>query len=394
MKGSLKLATVAGIGVYVHWTFLVLLAWIFGAALVAGRGTEGALLHAGFVLAVFGCVVLHEFGHAMAARAYGIGTRDITLLPIGGVARLERMPERPLQEIVVALAGPAVNVGIAALLGLVVAARGSWNALAPEGLASGEVRDVAGNLLVVNIALVVFNMIPAFPMDGGRVLRALLASVMDYARATRIAASVGQAIAIGFALLGLFGGNPLLILVALFVWLGAQGEAQQAETRALLSGLAVREAMITDFRALREDDTLAEALQALLGGSQPDFPVMEDGRVVGVLARDDLLRAIASSGPGTPVGDVMRRDCAPVEESDGLSPVVQRMSEASCPLVPVTRRGELVGLLTPENIGELLMIRSTLGRAWRRPGGAAGRGGVAAPAPGPVPAPWPTPRPS
>src|SRR5688572_20953886 len=253
MKGSLRLFSLFRIPVFIHWTFLVLLAWILGSTLYRGGGWEEAVRSAAYVLAVFACVVLHEFGHALAARRYGIGTRDITLLPIGGVARLERMPTDPWQELVVAIAGPLVNVALAAACYLLIALRGG---LAPGFYAMDAQVPLLDKLFVVNVSLVIFNMLPAFPMDGGRVLRAFLAMHLDYVQATQIAAMIGQGMALLFAAIGLFGipdavaANPLLIFIALFVWMGASQEASMVQMRAALDGIPVQRAMITYFHAL------------------------------------------------------------------------------------------------------------------------------------------------
>lgn len=233
MKGSIKLGRYAGIDVYLHVTFLAFLVFI-GATELIGGSWSSAVSAVVFFCSVFGCVLLHEFGHALAARQFGIGTRDITLLPIGGVARLERMPEKPLQELWISLAGPAVNVVIILILGLWIAGTGQRFQPSVLDLTRG---DLVHRLLVVNLTLVIFNMIPAFPMDGGRVLRALLATMMNHATATRIAATLGQGVALIFAVFGLMamfggGGNPFLIFIALFVWIGAKQEAAAAEFRA------------------------------------------------------------------------------------------------------------------------------------------------------------------
>ena len=245
MKWSWKLATVAGIGLYVHATFFLLIAWVGVTYWLAG-GSAAALSGIAFILALFACVVLHELGHALTARRYGIRTRDITLLPIGGVSRLERIPDEPRQEVWVSLAGPAVNVVIAAALY-------AWLLLS-HALRPFSVLTMAGGpflerLLLVNVSLAVFNLLPAFPMDGGRVLRALLAMRMDYVRATQVSAQVGQAMALVFGLLGLFT-NPFLVFIAFFVWIGAAQEASMVQMRTALSGIPVSRAMLTDYHTL------------------------------------------------------------------------------------------------------------------------------------------------
>ncbi|MEJ5200225.1 MAG: site-2 protease family protein, partial [Anaerolineae bacterium] len=221
MKWSWKIGEFAGIGVYMHATFLLLIGWVALSGWLAGRTLNAALSGVVFILALFLCVVLHEYGHALTARRYGIKTRDITLLPIGGVARLERMPDDPRQELWVALAGPAVNFVIAAVLLAGLLATGTWRSF---NLAQLGDSSFLGRLLSINISLALFNLIPAFPMDGGRAVRALLATRLEYTQATHIAATLGQAIALIFGFIGLFT-NPLLVFVALFVWMGAGQEA-------------------------------------------------------------------------------------------------------------------------------------------------------------------------
>jgi Zn-dependent protease/predicted transcriptional regulator len=363
MRWSLRVGSVAGIGIYIHATFLLIIGWVVWQNRGAPPGEIAAAV--GLVLSVFACVLLHELGHALTAKRFGVRTRDITLLPIGGVARLERMPTDPKQELLIAIAGPAVNVVIAAVLFgviLAVGARVGDGAAAdsPE-LLTGALRTLGflGTLAWINVVLVGFNLLPAFPMDGGRVLRAALAYKMDYARATRVAAGVGQVMAALFFVWGLMG-NPMLLLIAVFVYMGAQAEAQMAEIRFSIGDIRVRDAMITDFTVLPADATLKQAADLLLAGSQQDFPVVDGERIVGVLSRGDLMKALASKGLSAPVAEVMRRECGPVDEGAAVERVFDRMQQSQCPLVPVTRRGKLVGMLTMENIGEWIMIRSAL----------------------------------
>jgi Zn-dependent protease/predicted transcriptional regulator len=356
MKWSYKIARLLGIEVYIHATFLLLLAFISITTAVAGGGWPAVTANLLFVFALFGCVLLHEYGHALMARRYGIGTKDITLLPIGGLARLERMPDRPSQELAVALAGPAVNVVIAALLAAWLFLNGSFSSM--ESVASLE-SSFAGRLFGVNLFLVAFNLLPAFPMDGGRVLRSLLAMRMDHARSTRIAAAIGQGMAVIFGFAGLFG-NPMLLLIALFVWIGAGEEAAAAEMKSSFRGVPVREAMVRNFQTIDSRTTLGEVADHVLAGLQQDFPVLEGDRVVGLLDRQELFRGLSEHGSFSPVSSVMRREFTTVAARAPLAEALSEMkSEHGLPLL-VTEHGTLVGLLSTENVGEFFMIRSSL----------------------------------
>jgi CBS domain-containing protein len=279
------------------------------------------------------------------------------------VARLQRIPEHPRQELLVALAGPAVNVAIAVVL-LLAGIR------FPAGMNDPQHLVQAGfwpKILEVNLFLAAFNMLPAFPMDGGRVLRALLAMRMDYARATRLAASVGQFMAILFGLLGLNVGNPLLLLIAMFVWIGAESEAVQVEERLALKDVPVRAAMLTDFRTLQPADTLGHVADLLLAGSQHDFPIVSDGQAAGVLTRSELLNGLAQAGRDAPVAGFAKTRLGTVDASAPLVPAVARLRGGEGPCLQVVEQGQPVGLLTLENIGEYLMVRTALAGTASRP---------------------------
>ena len=355
MKWSLWIGKYFGIDVYLHVTFLLLLGFI---GLV-----DWAIMPGFFVLyvALFGCVLLHEYGHALMARRYGVPTRDITLLPIGGVARLERMPDTPWQEFMVAVAGPAVNVVIAALLLPVV----MWNGGLSEGFFTtlGLTGSAYEALLKVNLSLIAFNLLPAFPMDGGRVLRSLLAMRMDYARATNIAARVGQGMALVFGAVALFTGQFLLGVIAFFVWTGAAQENRYARMRGLFRNATAADAMLPATVWLEPNDTLHRALHLRQTRPQAAYPVIQAGNPVGLVVAEDLERFGASRYLAAPVSSAMRATNLHVLSADTpLEEVLSRMQAHESPVAVVERDGALAGLLTVGEIGDYLEQRATAGR--------------------------------
>lgn len=343
---SVRLATVRGIPIRIHFSFLLLLVWIA----VVSRWQAQAVVN---IVALFGCVLLHELGHALTAQRYGIRIKDITLYPIGGVAMLVDRP-KPKQEFWITLAGPAVNVVIAIVVASMLAAKG----FQPEQLqAAFEQGALLPYLLVANVMLAVFNMIPAFPMDGGRILRSVLAMNMPHARATRIAGTIGQGLAILFGFLGLLTGQILLMVIAFFVFVGAGAEMGQAQGMALTEGRNVREAMFTRFSVLQHGDTLGRAAELLLSSTQADFPVMAGADVAGVLNREAIVRGLAEAGPGGYVAGYMNRDVEYIEGGEPLSKALERLSSNPRGLLVVTEQGRPVGLLNAENLGEFLMLQ-------------------------------------
>jgi Zn-dependent protease/predicted transcriptional regulator len=359
MKWSLKLGRWAGIDVYLHVTFLMLLGivgWLYWQEQPTWRSVLSGV---GFFVAVFTCVLLHEFGHALTARRYGVRTRDITLLPIGGVARLERMPDKPIQELWVALAGPAVNVVIATVLFTLLVLTGGldWTRLFSMH------NSLPQRLLLVNLFMVAFNLLPAFPMDGGRVLRSLLALRMDYARATQIAATLGQVMAVLFIIAGLLFSHVMLMVIAFFVWVGAAQEMNMAQVRSAMGGIPVEEAMLTEFQTLAPDDPLERAVNLIISGSQQDFPVLHEGAVVGVLTRNRLVAALAQRGAAARVGEVMEHEVPVSQAGELVETVLERVHGEKGAVVPVYRHSQLIGLLTAENIGEFVTLRRALAAA-------------------------------
>ena len=356
MKWAWKLTTLAGIDVYVHATFFILVAWIAMSFWAIDGTIQAVIMGVGFIVALFACVVLHEFGHALTARRYGIRTEKITLLPIGGVASMERMPDDPKQEIAVALAGPAVNIVIAALLWLWLTATGSMVDAEQLSITDGSFLQ---RLMFINLILAIFNLLPAFPMDGGRVLRAILALRMDHVRATQIAASVGQGLALWLGFLGLLY-NPFLIFIAFFVWIGAASEAESEQIKSTISGSSVGKAMLTDFQVLAPDDLLSHVVELTLAGSQTDFPILKDSAMIGVLGQVDLLRGLQQGGEQNRVKDFMQSEVYSADIKEPLEQVLKSIQSHHCSLVSVTEDDKFVGIVNLENIIELIQIQTAL----------------------------------
>ena len=366
MRWSLNLGSIAGTAIRIHITFLLFLLWL-GTVFYQKGGAEAAWQGTIFILLIFLCVLLHELGHVFAARHYGVKTRDVTLWPFGGIASMERMPDKPSEELIVAVAGPAVNVTIAAMLFMLVRPH-----LDVETLPKIDDPSVSLTVKVLgaNIVLVVFNMIPAFPMDGGRVLRALLAMRMGNVRATEMAARIGQGFAIVFGVLGIFY-NPMLLIIAAFVFLAASSEATQAQIRAVTQDALVTDAMITDFQSLPITATAGDAADALIRTTQKEFPIIDNGgRLRGALTRDATLKVLKETGSEVPVLEVMQADIPTISANAKLDIAVRRLMSGQQPIIGVTDvDGKLIGLLTLENLGEMAMIHAAL------PGkGSAGQG--------------------
>jgi Zn-dependent protease/CBS domain-containing protein len=346
--------TVFGVPVRFHFTFWLVVIWMIVLAAGGKQSLAGAAL---FVLGLLLSILLHEAGHAVMARRYGIGTHEIVMLPIGGLARLERQP-RAGEEFWVAFAGPLVNF----LLGLVLLGAAWWTG---GGVAVGhwlEASDsnIVSRLAVANLVLALFNLLPAFPMDGGRVLRSLLAERRSYEEATRLTARIGTGIAALMALLGLLQANFLLLFIALFIYIGAMQESMAATAQALMQGAKVRDAMVTDFRTLSHGDTIRDAAELLLATSQQDFPVLAGPRVTGLLSRNHLLRALAAEGPDGYVASAMDRDFPRLDPETDLAEAAGLLGGGvNCALVFEEER--LVGMLTAENLSEYLVLKKLRG---------------------------------
>ena len=361
MGGSFKIGRAFGIDVKVHWTFFLLLAFF---AFLGFQNTQSplvALVTALVVVALFFCVLLHEFGHSLIAQRLGLQVPDITLLPIGGLARLKSLPDKPADEVKIAIAGPLVNVVLAPIFFAIASLLGA-NLLAPPDLLEGvtSVGEVIVYLGYINVALAVFNLIPAFPMDGGRVLRGLLATRLGPVRATDISSSIGQLFAISFFVLG-FLSNPFLILIAVFIFFGASGEAQMVRQRELMQGLAVSDVMGTKPRTetITPYHNFGQVLDSVIHGYQEDFPVVdEDGKLVGIITRNEILSAAHSPDRYASVRDLMKPDVPTISpDADLFMDGYRVLQESGLRAVPVTKSGELVGMLTIDDIGQASLLR-------------------------------------
>lgn len=358
MTWSFPIGHLFGSELRVHATFFLLLLWIGISGWLQG-GPGAAVVHILYVLILFACVIAHEFGHALTARRYGIRTPDVTLLPIGGLARLERMPEKPAQEILVALAGPAVNVAIFLGLALVL----GMERLAATTMTEITLASLPAQVAILNLVLAAFNMLPAFPMDGGRVLRAVLSLVMDRASATRAAAGAGQALAFAMGLFGLIAGNPILLLIAFFIFMAAGAERADEAMRTLARGLMARDAMITEFEVLRPDDSLDLAATTLIRTTQHEFPVIDpySGALEGLLTRTALYRALEQRPRTTRVAEVMERDLPAAPLTEALTETLTRMQSGAPAVMVLGRDGALMGYITRENVGELMIVANARG---------------------------------
>lgn len=354
MKYKLFIGKVSGIKIFVHWTFALLIAWVVYNDVKAGLGTTEILWSVAFIFALFACVTLHELGHSLTAQRYHIKTRDITLLPIGGVASLEAIPEKPKEELLITLAGPLVNVAIALLLLPFV----HWpeTAEALQGLSNVSGQNFIMSLLSVNVSLAVFNMIPAFPMDGGRILRALLAYKMDRVKATRIAAGIGQTVAVVFVILG-FYGNPFLVFIGIFIFLGAQGEARYAAGRALVKGVTLQQVMMREIPALESHLTIRDAAQQLLQGQNKNFIVLSNNQPVGTLTHSDIIKALGEQGENALVENAMDKELISLPAHTSLEDGLKQLQLSRKPLVLVTYQGSMIGIVDAQNIAEFLLIK-------------------------------------
>ncbi|EOZ92579.1 hypothetical protein A33Q_3960 [Indibacter alkaliphilus LW1] len=359
MKLSLYLGSYKNVKVFIHWTFSILLLWIIISNWRQGIPAADIGWTVLFVLLLFVCVVLHEFGHALAAQRYGIQTKDIILYPIGGVARLEKIPEDPKQELWVAIAGPLVNVFIFLVLSVVLTFTG-FNLESLEELKINP-STILMYLASANLILAVFNLIPAFPMDGGRILRAFLAIRLPRAKATQIAGGIGQFLAIFFVFFGLFN-NPILVLIGIFIFLGASAEVSHTQQQSFLKGYKVKDAIMMRFPILAFDAPLSKAVEKLLNSQATHFVIVKDDVAVGTLSRNQIIQGLKENDEMLPVEKVADFSPLKIETEQDLDEAWRVMMTKNKKVAFIIENGHFLGILDQENISEFVMVKSALSK--------------------------------
>ena len=351
MKWSFQIGKLFGIPIRIHLTFLLLLFFV-GISGSKYGGSTGTLFGMISIVLIFLCVVLHEIGHSLVARHYGIVVRDIILLPIGGVSEMEEIPQDPKQEISISIVGPLVSFSLAVVFYVL-------SVVLDQSPSFGQLSIFKGNLIAnlfwINLILGMFNLIPAFPMDGGRVLRGILATRIDSLRATKVAVGVGQVFAILLFFFGIFF-NLWMALIAIFIYLGAEGEERMVEMRAALSRSPVKLAMLTDIHTVSPDETLGEVLERICHGLQQDFPVVEKGEVVGILTKEIIFSALHKHEKDARVKEIMNKDFVTTTEDASLSDIFKQMTTSRLSVIPVMKNRELRGMINSEQIGKYHMI--------------------------------------
>ncbi len=360
MKGILNLGKLFNVRIEIHWTFIFILAWVVFLELKSGGTIQNALMSTIFILLLFVCVVFHEFGHILTARKFGVKTKKITLLPIGGVASMDTIPENPKQELLIALAGPAVNIGIAFILLLFINTSFFFDqepSQIEETLSHVTTQNLLIYLFSANLVLAIFNFIPAFPMDGGRVLRAILAMKMDRVTATNIASGIGQFVALIFVFIGILY-NPFLIIIALFIFVGAYGENKMVRQLALLKGHKVHEAMLTNITTLTPENTIEDVIELLLSGTEKNFVVVKNSKIVGILHHKDIIKN--SKNKNLPVKDIMSASFRSIAVNADLKDIFKLINTEKRDFFAVTDQDALVGAIDLNNLSEFMLIQANL----------------------------------
>lgn len=355
MKRKLKLGQIAGINLYVHWTFLLLILYIVYINYRAGNSTVSTIWSVVFILTIFITVLLHELGHALTAKRFKIKTIDITLLPIGGIAHIESIPEKPIEELLITLAGPAVNIALAIITYFFITIPDSQELIIQ--LTKGVNADnFFLTFFLVNIWLAIFNLIPAFPMDGGRILRAILAMIFPRTTATLIAARIGQVIALGFIVLG-FYSNPFLIFIGIFIMISAQLESDFTQSKSLLQGYFVKDVIMKDYKSLDKNDIVKTAVIRLLDSQIKNFIVTDKNEPVGTLNRDEIIKALSQFGEDVTIEDVMNKNITFLNSESPLEKVYEISQQSKSNIMPVVENNQIIGIVDMENILEFLLIK-------------------------------------
>lgn len=357
MKFSLYLGSYKNVKVFIHWTFSLLLLWIIISNLRQGMPMIDILWVILFVLALFACVVMHEFGHALAAQRYGIQTKDIVLYPIGGVARLEKLPEDPKQELWVAFAGPLVNIVLFIILSTIL----SFTGYNIESLEELKIRPNTFLLYIAsaNLILALFNLLPAFPMDGGRVLRAFLSIKLPRAKATQIAGGIGQFLAIFFVFFGLFN-NPILVLIGIFIFLGAGAEVAHTQQESFLKGYQVKDALMGHFQILGYNAPLSKAVEKLLNSQATHFVVVKDDVAVGTISRNEIIKGLEAGGESALIEKFADFNPTKLEIDMALDDAWKQMLSQNKKVAFIIENGHFLGILDQENISELILVKTAL----------------------------------
>lgn len=358
MKYALKLGKPFGIKISIHWTFLLLIAWIVAISLNQGHNFQQVMLYVVFVLTLFVCVVLHELGHSLTARHYGGEIKSITLLPIGGMANITKMPEKPKEELIVSAAGLIVNIIIAGLIFMFLSIIGM------PGINQMEFKVITTEnffimLMTANLFIVIFNLIPAFPMDGGRMLRAALAIKVNRLKATKIAKYIGQVFAAAFVILGMFY-NPFLAVIGIFVFIGAASEYQSIRSKHMLANNTVKDVVTTDYPTIFSGEILENAADMLVHETCNGFIVLDQEKYKGVLTKNDIIQGLAKLGKGAKAENAANTDVKPVQMNESLEKVYQRMRQSGLDILPVFSNDELKGIVDIENIKEFIIVKNAL----------------------------------
>ena len=358
MSGSVKIGKVAGISIFIHWTFAILIAYIIYNHYHLGENFQQIVWAIIFILTIFIAVVLHEFGHALMAKKFQIKTMDITILPIGGIARVEKFSEKPLEELCIAIAGPIVNISLALITSLFIH-RPIFTAITQEITTSINSQNFVYHFFIANLYLAFFNLLPAFPMDGGRILRAALAFFLKRTTATHIASSIGQLLAIGLIIAGFFS-NPILVLIGLFIFISAQIESDYVMIQARLQGYTVRDAIMKNYQTIDANASIEKAIELLLNSQHEIFLVIQNDIAVGTLSRGDIIMALEKFGKNEIIHKIMNKNLITLQAESTLENAFQQSQQSNTLLMPVLDQNKLIGTIDANNIIEFIQINDAL----------------------------------